>query len=280
MLQRVVWSPAAWSLLACLFLSGCSQWSSVSRMEPSGALQAGLDGGGLSPSKRVAQAPTAHEAELPPQLSLARLREANGDVQGATALYREYLQKHPQHAFSQHRLAVMAAQNGRFDEAHEHFQVALQSAPDDVPLLSDIGYAYFLENRLGEAESVLRQALELNPQHAAANNNLGLVLGQQGRISESLAAFRVGGTPAQAHANIAFVHSQRGEIDEAQKHYSRALSLDSTLRPAARAMLQLAGLQQAQRSVPARDAKQKQAPSKAGRAPAATVLPAPEPAGS
>jgi DNA-binding SARP family transcriptional activator len=67
-----------------------------------------------------------------------------------------------------------------------------------------------------------------------------MVLGEQGRDEESLAMFRRVGTEAQAKANLAFVYTQRGDVDQAVESYSEALTLDAKMRPAAQALVQLA----------------------------------------
>ena len=51
--------------------------------------------------------------------------------------------------------------------------------------------------------------------------------------------FRRVGDEADALANLAYVHAQRGEHQQAMQLYSQALSHNGDLRPAAEAMLAL-----------------------------------------
>lgn len=182
-----------------------------------------------------------HKAQMSEQqLSFARLNERNGASDSASKVYHKVLQRDPASKTANHRLGVIAAKGGKFDEAHAHFKKATSEGKPSAALLSDIGYTFYLEDRLDEAEQALRAALTADGKYAAAHNNLGLVLGQQGRIDEALVAFQATGTEAQAHANMGYVHAHRLEFAEAQSHYSRALSLDNDLRPAAEAMIQIA----------------------------------------
>jgi Flp pilus assembly protein TadD len=139
-----------------------------------------------------------------------------------------------------HRLGVIAARNRQFDEAMAYLERAERSAPDHVELLSDIGYALYMQNDLAQAETKLRRALAVDPQCQSARNNLGLVLGELGRLDESLAEFRLAVGEADAHTNLAYVQALRGDVEGAKASYHHALNIDAKIRPAAEALVQLA----------------------------------------
>ena len=142
-----------------------------------------------------------------------------------------------------HRLAVLAARRGEFEQANQHFQAALRSASKDVELLSDAGYCFYLQNRVPEAEQLYQKALTLEPNNQAVCNNVAMLLADKGRYDESLAMFQRVNSEAQAHTNLAFMLTQAGQYEQAEAHFNRALTLDSTLRPAAKGLLQLADRQ-------------------------------------
>ncbi len=54
-------------------------------------------------------------------LAQARLLERRGEFEAAKHAYQAYLQQYPQDPAPQHRLAVIAAQQGKFAEAEQHF---------------------------------------------------------------------------------------------------------------------------------------------------------------
>ncbi|MEE8450936.1 MAG: tetratricopeptide repeat protein [Thermoguttaceae bacterium] len=173
-------------------------------------------------------------------LSFARLSEHRRQNDQAEKLYRTAIEREPQNPMPYHRLGVMRAKEGKFEEADELFLQALRITPSDADLISDIGYCYYLQNRLDEAGRVLERAFEMRPDDPAIGNNLAMVLGEQGRYDECFAMFHRVGSEEQAHANMAFIHAQHGNLDRAKANYSRALTLNQTLRPAAEAMVQLA----------------------------------------
>ncbi len=185
------------------------------------------------------------------QLALARLSERREQYEQAERLFKAVMRKDPDNPVPYHRLGIIRAKQGRFQEADEYFARALELAPSDPALLSDIGYCYYLQNRAAEAEEMLHRALMLRPNDQAICNNLGVLLGEQGRDREALSMFRRAGTQAEAYANLAFVYTQRGELEKAKAYYSRALTLDQEMRPAAEAMIQLAKHEQLYQTLPA-----------------------------
>jgi Flp pilus assembly protein TadD len=179
-------------------------------------------------------------------LTLGRLSERQGQVEQAEGLFRKVIEIAPKHPVAYQRLAIIRAKAGNFAEAEQFFSTAYRLAPRDAKLVTDIGYFYYLSSKPGRAEQFLRYALELDRNNQAAYNNLALVLGEQGRDEEAKSLFQQAGTEAQATANMAFLYAQRGQLDMASHTYSRALTLDSTMRPAAEALLKIAGLQERQ----------------------------------
>ena len=204
---------AGWLLITT---SGCASW-------PSNPLRPGAEGGASS---------------FESSLSLARLSERHGEPATAAQLYEAILRENPQHQGAHHRLAVLSTKAQQLDKAEDHFQQALAGTPDSQ-LLSDRGYFLYVADQLDEAEAILRQALQLDPGNKAAHNNLGLVLGTQGRLDESLVEFRSVGDEASARANLAYVHALNGAFDQAEAEYHRALELNSQLKPAVEALLAL-----------------------------------------
>jgi Tfp pilus assembly protein PilF len=172
-------------------------------------------------------------------MSLARLSERHGAIDRAERIYLEVLREEPLNQQANHRLGVIAVRNGQFAKAEQHLQTAAKSGPASPELLNDIGYTLYMMDRLPEAEATLRRSLEMSPKNEQARNNLALVLGASGRYGESLSEFKAIVGEAEAYANLGYIKTQQGDIEGAISDYSRALSLDSTLRPAAEALLQL-----------------------------------------
>ena len=234
-------------LICCVLVGGCVQWKDFATGPGAGNSLLSLATESQGPAEetprdtRRAQ-PTG--SELSSELALARLREQHGNTDDARRLYLSVVKQEPRNPLPYHRLAVLAAQEGDFKVAHQYFREAQERQTPSAELLCNIGYTYFLEGRSAEAEKHFRNALELDENYAAAHNNLGLVLGEQGRFEQSLTAFRRANDEAAANANLAFVYAQRGELGHALDMYNRALTLNDRLAPAAHAMVQFAQLQE------------------------------------
>lgn len=84
----------------------------------------------------------------------------------------------------------------RLMEAGEHelaLRAYLRAAAEDginADTLAAIGSADLALGRLGQAEQILRRALELDPAFVPALNNLGVVLIERGRPGEARAMFQ------------------------------------------------------------------------------------------
>ncbi|HND51705.1 MAG TPA: tetratricopeptide repeat protein [Pirellulaceae bacterium] len=173
-------------------------------------------------------------------VSVARLSERHGKPDEARAGYHKAIEVDPKNQTAYHRLGVMATRDGQLDDALKYFEQASAAGKPNPDLLSDLGYTLYLKHELARADTKLREALKMAPEHRAARNNLGLVLGEQKRFDEALAEFLKGGSEAEAYANLAYVQSQAGMLGDAEKNYHKALERDANLRQATEALLQLA----------------------------------------
>lgn len=85
-----------------------------------------------------------------------------------------------------HRL--MAA--GEYDLALRAYTRAAGQQGLNVDTLSALGSANLKLGRLGQAESLLRRAVDEDPTFAAAWNNLGVILMERGKTAEAAQIFR------------------------------------------------------------------------------------------
>ena len=81
-----------------------------------------------------------------------------------------------------------------------------------------------------DSVSLWTHALEMNPKHIFAANNLGNALLEQGRLDEAIVQYRIAvrNNPAQALAyrHLAYALSQKGRTEEAISLYGQALHWD------------------------------------------------------
>ncbi len=79
---------------------------------------------------------------------------------------------------------------GEYDLALKAYLRAAGEQGVNVDVLSAIGSANLKLDRLGQAEQILRRAVELDPTFVPAQNNLGVVLMERGKLGEARAVFQ------------------------------------------------------------------------------------------
>jgi len=81
--------------------------------------------------------------------------------------------------------AVRYLQQGRHDEGIAILEAVAASAPQLSAPLIDMGIAHHRNDNLEAAEKFLLEAIELNPNHPTAHNELGIVYRKSGRFAEA-----------------------------------------------------------------------------------------------
>jgi tetratricopeptide (TPR) repeat protein len=205
-------------------LSLPSPWATVKASEKE---QTKTSATRATPGKK--NAPTS-EADSQIALDLLRARgmENAGDYDKARKIYESLRKSHPDNLDVVHRLGVVADAQRRHGEAEGMFLYVLARDPRNAEVLSDLGYCYYLQGQLTKAESAILKAATIEPENELYHNNLGLVVGQQGRYDEALEYFQQGGPKADAYFNLAFVYASRDEAAKAKECFMMALSEDPT----------------------------------------------------
>jgi len=135
-----------------------------------------LTGTSNVPTQPVSQQPQASGANLEAMNHLAELE------QQVTAS--------PDNSELRLHLANFAHDNRFYDKAIEHYREYLRSNPRDPDALVDLGICYNDTDNLEEAQTFMKQALEISPKHLLAHFNLGIVNLKAGDIEQSNEWFR------------------------------------------------------------------------------------------
>jgi cytochrome c-type biogenesis protein CcmH/NrfG len=102
--------------------------------------------------------------------------------------------------------------------------------PGDVAVLLDLGSAYFMAQRLQQAERAYAQARDLAPDSTTAQVGLAMVWHAQGdsRRAESMLRTVIEEHPndQDAHYSLAIVCFSTGRVDEAKKQWQTAAGID------------------------------------------------------
>jgi Flp pilus assembly protein TadD len=95
----------------------------------------------------------------------------------------------------------------RPNEARQRYRAALDIAPNEPSVLSNLGMSYLLANDLRSAETYMRQAASQPTADSRVRQNLALVIGLQGRFDEAQRIARDELSPEQADANMAYMRA-------------------------------------------------------------------------
>lgn len=172
--------------------------------------------------------------DLEPRLPLAHRKlgealAALGRGREADAAFEEYFELDTDKGKVAIALDHMRA--GRKAEAIETLLGALRESPDNVDAMRCLAQIYVQEqNRLGDAEALLRNATSLAPDFAAAWTLLGGLLHEAGRHSESVGVFQrvteLEPRNVSAWASLGSAQAFAGDIEQARESYVRAVTLN------------------------------------------------------
>ena len=133
----------------------------------------------------------------------------NKQYEEARLVYQRALTLSPQSPDIHHRLAILADKQQQFSVADQHYAAALKTQPNNVNLLSDLGYSHSLRGNSEKAEKTLKKALSIDATHKGAMANLGSIYAQQDRYSEAQALFRAGTNEAEAQQYLSQLFPDR-----------------------------------------------------------------------
>ncbi len=130
-------------------------------------------------------------------------------------------------------LAATLSQQGKVDEAIQHYHQSLQFNPDYAEARYNLATILAEQGKLEESFEHFRRALEIDPNHAMAHYNLANTLAQRGRFEDAVhhyrEAIRIDPAKAEAHGNLGNVHLIRGDLEKAAQEYLEALRINPTL---------------------------------------------------
>jgi len=121
-------------------------------------------------------------------------------------------------------------QLGRHDEARRYYASALKIVPEEPSVLSNLGLSYVLSRDLPTAEETLRRAYGSTRADARVRQNLGLVVGLQGRFAEAENIVKADLPADEAAANVAYLKQMLSRKDSPRTG-ARTVPVASLNRP-------------------------------------------------
>lgn len=185
--------------------------------------------GGGTPPPRAPDARPPNDLENESIAALFRgavTRHAQGDVDGAEAVYRTILENDPDFVPALHLLGRIHAQRGKLRRAAAFLERARSVSSDDADILADLAEVRRLEGSPGDARSLLETAISLEPARAALHYALAGLHLQGGEIEAGIA--RLEGTVSldDAHADaqndLGAAYLETGRYDDARRSLESA----------------------------------------------------------
>jgi Flp pilus assembly protein TadD len=102
---------------------------------------------------------------------------------------------------------------GKHEEARRYYASALRIMPDEPSVLSNLGLSYMLTRDLPKAEETLRRAYANARADARVRQNLGLVVGLQGRFAEAETIVKADLPADEAAANVGYLKEMLSRKD-------------------------------------------------------------------
>jgi tetratricopeptide (TPR) repeat protein len=129
-------------------------------------------------------------------------------------------------------LGLLSAREGHTDEAIQQFQQALQLDPDHFIALENLGNAYRQAKRWDDAKATLQHALQLNPESAEANYAIGMVYAQTNDEERAFDFLRkaIAEKPAYPEAlnNLGVLYLRKRQAADAENSFKEAIRVAPT----------------------------------------------------
>jgi tetratricopeptide (TPR) repeat protein len=140
---------------------------------------------------------------------------------------------------------------GQVHNAVSTLRRAYELTPDDVPTAINLGGAYIMQKKFQIAIPILEKALEQEPDNEMIWTNLGAaylgnpILADDEQQRKAIAAFEraieINPIAPSVHYNLALIHRDRGEIEQAKQRFRQAIGANPHDQHARRALSRLEG---------------------------------------
>lgn len=164
------------------------------------------------------------------QAAVVQLLLVQGKTEAADQALQTLVKMVPGQAPTLYWQAKLAYAKNDFKAAQEHAQNLLRLAPENAQALELAGMAELGLKRYAQAEPLLAKALQLSPGLAVARRGIALTYARLGQFDKAIAALPADLEKSDSDPALLSVAGQvyllHGEVDRAQRYFSKASSLD------------------------------------------------------
>lgn len=194
-------------------------------------------------------------------VSIAQMRESQGDIDGARQVFSQALATTPNDIKILREFGHFEDRHNQLLVAEGYYAQAARLAPQNPAVLNDLSLCLARQSKPQAAAEMLHRAIALAPNKPLYRNNMATILmelGQQHEAMQHLLA--VHPTPA-AYYNMGHLLQNGGQQEAAAAHFAEALRLDPAMAAAEQALEKLAPLAEANVAQTAMAPRPKQEPS-------------------
>jgi protein O-mannosyl-transferase len=163
------------------------------------------------------------EDKVRPHFNLAGLYRTQGKIDRAVAEYDWIIRHHPGHPAAVTNLASMYVDANDLTKAEALLAPVIGREIQLAPAYSTLGIVRIRQHRFDEAQTLLRQAIQINPAQPLVHHNLGDVFVNQGKlenaIREYLEELQLNPNSLPTHLNLAKTYEMAGMPEKAKPHY-------------------------------------------------------------
>ena len=156
-------------------------------------------------------------------------RHHAGQLAEAAGLYEQALAADPAHPDARRMLGLVAFQQERVEDAEKLLREAKRTAPDNPKIYDNLAVVLHAQGRIGDALPELRRAVELAPTNPLFLLNLGNLLAEMERRTEAVDAFRRAAAAAPRNADLqqrlASELLKTGDAAAGLRHIENAIAL-------------------------------------------------------
>lgn len=178
----------------------------------------------------IAPAPWDSIRPVPSRVEQGLALHQQGKLREAEAVYREVLSREPNNPDALHLLGVIATQVKQYEAAVQLIEAAIRNRPTVAFYYNNLGNAYRGLVRRKDAYDAYGRALQLQPDYVEARINRGTTLREQAMFAEAVAEYEIAAKtqPAIACSGLATALNDQGRVEESIAAYRRAVALDPT----------------------------------------------------
>jgi tetratricopeptide (TPR) repeat protein len=205
-----------------------------------------------SPGTLTIKPPPQPSPEVPEAGELDSMYRAGGDhhaagrIDQAEALYRQVLERQPNHASALHHLGLIAFQRGQNESAMQMMRRSIELDPGKAFFHKNLATAARASGNAAESAQLLQKAIELSAPDPLLLEELGVTLERLDRLDESVAAYQqaialldAGSLPlalkeesrrrqfeAKLHSNLGAALERQNHYEPAMAHFEQAIALN------------------------------------------------------